>query len=1693
MSAGTHHNNFHWRVTQEVATEESEALVGSPMLRLDTDLPLFNFFGQTHGLSIGFHADLDEALCPNPTIISSLRAIRGNDGFTSISHLRQLLKLDTSEQLLHSGEQRQGYKDAPRKVIIRIAAPVQHMSRSASANPYSLVAEQAELDSSWQRHLESMMEELFSEDDEQHARFCEQSALQDMRVDSVAASADAAASHVRSAALVAAKREVTGVVEEHGFRSMSSMSAQQYMPQLSMTTRGVYAQRDLHHGELLWPPIGGLMADLVDPDEAEAERLFAGVPNLDETLCDVLIDSGAAALHSFVWQDPEQHRRSHTGFGRRQLSLNMLPLSNAASAVNQAKHFDTLQSSDANVYPVRVVVGITRRQRSRTGRVQADDIILQVPMLFWFVWNPIKSGEEVLGEKMALLQETYGQDVETTISFADLKLRCDSYSAKLSSAAARVLALLWARAELGHVQELQLFQKREGIAVEKEERLLAQGSDVASMQRRQELLAERKRLRESGEQLAARRKQLESESQLLQQAAQRDLFVTLITLAERVTGSLQLIQTKEGVVAAAALHERARRGIWHMRHNLGKQFMQDTKPNPLYVTDTQQRQLWRSIDVRLVHGEQVTVKNSAVAAAEASRGSTVAQAEAVTDAERNSLQEQRLRLQQTKRYGLERLELDKRLRKMRELLARLTSAVISAGLGPFLQVPMQRLPVRSAHPRHLLLWGPQPPDVHYNAYAARRWWTVFALTVLGLTPLDLLWLRRHLIFEDDPARRWYGEVYVPGKRLPAAACPVGDAPGEPPAPGELFTRPNPEMHHQIARVQASAPPAGAPGTPAYIHALAETTPAWAAISDSVAPQLQLRESTFAKAAVSLPECLGPRPRAVAESLGAAGAPAQPHWLLRCAPVGRLPSAQQQQREMSANEKLMLSHDQEFHLPPIPGHMRMLTQGVLLRGCQRSPTLHRVVALSSPALFDVLASRASRPAQGNAEQDGDSDGSEDTILDEGVAEAATAAGGNSDDAAKHLDAANSKLALRTARKEIFVDGVQACNLLEHFHFADQVASEPVGPGDPAPSLQPGRFCASRDEPMLAALACLTTLRRDEQLKNPEQGVLQWQEYPAQCVQASRGRPAAVLRTVRPLDGDELYLLTGDSSQQSTLKVDAHHPSGFRQTGSLLTAAETDGVLDTCRAVLTPTPLEAACAAALVADEALLYELVQSKPQLQASSGLHAHMEHLQDCLEMNPADAAAYLLPCLPPHVAVDEVYQLPGDDDDSDDCDDFDVQDAVPLSVDSSMLHGVLPCAADVLECSVTHKWEGGAVQGSHEPGSASWRKWIALRDQRDFASAPLSVRVPALLAGVQPTYLRSGVRSWCYRKQQLMPKDVKRVAELFDGGERHEGVFVPRNAIELAKQHGRQLTPYFDPDAPVFSALRGLWTACDVFQAPPYAMEQDVVRRFTYSLSFLAGRPRPRHLLEPSKYQVDSTLSKRWAMTTVLQMSAIVFHASDWVGRIFKPVHGKALGRAVQAVELRRRQRAARRLAARKRAKEAMAAAAVQQAMDLTEDLQLPLPGSRKRPLGGSAAPSPEGSSVTGSPDAGHPAPSSSVFGRALGHSAAILDQSASLPPAHAGVGAPEANAGSAVPAGVFDASDSEDDEPRGLATQQQQAHHAVGAASVLRQAGAAVGHSGVQLHQRGQAPAVALPAYMIPTHQQEEEDAYLPPAHDM
>jgi len=1685
---------FHWRVTQEVATDESEALIGSPQLRLDTDLPLFNYFQQTKGMGIGFHPDLDEALCSNPTILTTLRSIRGDSGFTSISHLRQVLKLDSSQQLLHGGEQRQGYKDAPRKFIIRIAAPVQHMSAAGVATPYAVVGQQAELDSSWQRHLEVVMAELFSEDDEEHSEFCEQSISQDMHVDIVPASDDAGTSHVRTAAMMAAKREATAVVEEHGFRSMASMNAHKYMPQLSMATRGVYAQRDLHHGELLWPPVGGLMTDLHDPDEAEAESLFQGVPNLDETLCDVMIDSGAASLHAFVWQDPEQHRRSHVGFGSRQLALNMLPMCNSASAVNQAMHFDSLQASNANVYPVRVVVGVTRRQKSRTGRVQADDVLFQIPLLMWFVWNPIKLGEEVRGEKMALLQETYGQDVETTISFAELKLRCDAYKAKLASAAARVLALLWARAELSHVQELQLFQKREGLAVEKEEELLAQGSDVASLQRQQELIAARKRLRESGEKLSARRKELESESQLLQQAAQRDLFVTLITLAEHVTGSLQLIQTKEGVVSAAALHERARRGIWHMRHNLGKQFMQDTKPNPLYLTDTQQRQLWRSIDVRLVHGEQVTVKNSAVAAAEAGRGTTVAQTEAAADAERNSLKEQRMQLLQMKRYGLERMDMDKRLRRMRELLARLTSGALSAGLGPFLQVPLQRLPVHSPHPRHLLLWGPQPPDVHYNAFAARRWWTVFALTVLGLTPLDILWLRRHLIFEEDPARRWYDEVYIPGKCLPGAPCPQGEVPGEAPAPGELFNRPNPEIQHQVLKIRASAPPAGASGTPSYVHALAATTPAWAAVSDNVAPQLQLRDSMLAKATVSLPECLGPRPRAVAECLGAADAPPSPHWLLRCAPLGRVPSVQQQQREVDANDKLMLSHDQELHLPPIPGHMRMLTKGVVLRGCQRSPTLHRVVALSSPALFDVLASKAPQQPPGEADG-GESDGSQDTILESSSPDAMESVPGSPADVqAERLAAENSKLAMRTARKELFVDGVQACNLLEHFHFAEEIQNDPSQPIKSALELRPARFCASRDQPMLAALSCLTTLRRDTQVKNLAQGVLQWGDYPQQCIAAAGGRPAAALRTVRPLDDDELLLLTGSTTQEGGQQAPPHMPAYSRQTGSLLTSAETEDVLNKCRAVLTPTPLEAACAAALVADEALLYEIIQCKPQLQASVGLHAHMEHLQDCLETNPAEAAAYLLPCLPPQVAVDEVYQLPGDDDDSDDCDDFDVEVNKPAFLEAAALDGLLPTEHHVLDGNATHKWEGGAVQGPHEPGSAGWRRWIALRDQRDFSSAPLSVRVPALLAGVQPTYLRSGVRSWCYRQQQLMPQDIKRAAERFDGGERHEGVFVPRNAIELAKQHKRQMTPFYDPNAAVFSTLRGLWTACDMFQAPPYAMEQDVVRRFTYSLSFLAGRPRPRHLLEPSKYQVDSTLCKRWAMTTVQQLSAVVFHAGDWVGRIFKPAHSKTMARAVQRTELRRLQRVARRSAARQRAATATAAAAAQVALLSTESAELSLPVSRKRPAEQSVdsrETTTAGSSSSAQTIAAAQPRTPSPFGRAL--SEQYLSVGAAQAQSDAAVAAQHlSNAGQAsAPVSVFD-TDSDDDEPAATYTPTATGEHSQGAS--LGYDAHQGPSAGAAAHQRSAGAAtVPLPAYMVPTYDDDDEDAYLPPTHDM
>ncbi len=1695
-------DTHHWRVTQEVATDESEALVGSPLLRLDTDLPLFNSRHQGETLGLGFHTALDEALCPNPIILQTLRAVRGSDGYTSIAHLRQILKLDTAEQLLHGGEQRQGYKDASRKFLIRIAAPVQHMTKASRVTPYSLVSEQAQLDSAWQQHLEATMADMFSEDDEQFRQFCDNSLGQDICVNTVEAGGDNAASHVRTSALLAAKREVAGVVEEHGFRSMASMNAQKYMPQLSMATRGVYAKRTLHQGELLWPPIGGLMADMVQPDEAEAEDLFSGIPNIDETLCDVLIDSGAAALHALVWQDPEQHRRSHIGFGSRQLALNMIPVTNDASAVNQAKHFETLQSSNANVYPVRIVVGVTRRLRSRTARVQADDVIFQIPLLMWFVWNPIQPGEEVLGETLALLQETYGHDVETTISFADLRHRCNVYSSKLASAAARVLALLWARCELEHIRELQLYHEQEGLAVEEEEEQLVHGSDVASLQRKQELLEARKRLREQGTQLSKRRQQLESESRLLQQAAQRDLLVTEITLAERVVGSLLLIQAKDKVVGAAALHDSARRGIWHMRHNLGKQFMQDTKPNPLYLTDTQQRQLWRSIDVRLVHGEQVTVKNSAVAAAEASRGTTVAQAEAAADAERNDLLEQRLKQRQTKRYGLERVEMDKRLRQMREQLARLKSAVISAGLGPLLQVPMQTLPIKSPNPRHLLLWGPQPPDVHYNAFAARRLWTIFALTVLGLTPLDLLWLRRHLIFDDDPARRWYSDVYLPGKQLPGTDPPAGEPPGEPPQPGELLTRPTPEMHHQISRVQAAAPPTGAPGPPAYVHALAGTTPAWAAVSDNLAPQLQRRESVFGKATMSLPTCLGPRPRATASSVENAGSPSEPHWLLKCKPLGRLPSIQQQQREISASDKLMLSHDQEFHLPPLPGHVRMLTKGVLLRACQRSPTLHRTIALSSPACFEVLASAGPKvpPTEQNAD-DGDSDGSEDTILDghvddedeEGAAENASE---SAEVAAEKVRAANSKLALRTARREVFVDGVQACNLLEHFHFANPPEAAEQSAAPCATSFQ-----AARDEPMLSALCRLTVLRRDKQLKNAAQGELQWSEYPKSCVDAAGGRPAAALRTVRPLDSDELYLLTGNREAEAVRQTHSYHRFSSQSTGNLLSEAEKDEVVDSCRAVLTPTPIEAACAAAVAADEALLHELLATKPQLQASAGLHAHMEHLQDCLETDPASAASYLLPCLPPSLAVDEVYQLPCDDDDSDDCDDFEAEAEHVSTCDAASLQGVLPTIEHVLEGTITHKWEGGAVQDSHEPGSAAWRHWIALRDQRDFASAPLSVRLPALLASVQPTQLRDGAMSWCYRKQQLMPQDVKRTAELFDGGERHEGVHVPQSTIELSRAHGRSLTAFTNPDAPLFTSLRGLWSACHVLRPPPYAMEQDVVRRFTYSLSFLAGRPRPRHLLEPGKYQVDSTLTKRWAMATIQQLSAAVFHATDWLGRVFKPSHSKALAQAVARVELRSRLRSAKRRSAAAKA-QAKAAAARHDA----HEHELVLPLDRKRPAGDStlgdvqqgSAEELEGSAAASSQPprtaAEQNVQARHVFGaRPDQHPQSHGDVLPSMPAATA------AAASSAAPVSVFDTDDSEDDELSGQV-------HLQGRTVVRQQSSSssAPGHwspaaSAVPPPAAPNTPGAAaqapapLPAYMVPTYEDDDEDAYLPPDHDM
>jgi hypothetical protein len=1675
------HHTGHWRLTQEVATDDSEAIHGAPLLRLDTDLPLFNLHSQCETFSLGFHRDLDEAIAPTSTVAAVLQSVRADAPFTTVAHLRQILKLDTAQQLAHGGEQRSGYAQAQRKFMVRIAAPVQHMSQSGLlSSPYGLMAEQASLDSDWQRHIEAMSSQLFSEDDAEHKAFCAQSIEQDMYIGSISPNSEHSAAHVRLAALAAAKQEIASVVEEHGFRSMAAMNSHKYLPQLAMSARGTFAKRALQHGEVLWPPVGGLMTDVVHADEPEAETLFRGTPGLDETLCDVLIDSGAASLHALVWQDPEQHRRSMTGFGQRSLALNTLPLANCASAVSQATHFEGSQQCNANVYPVRVVVGITVRQRSRTSRVQPDDILLQVPLLFWFVWSPVAQGSELRGEKLTLLQETFGHDVETTIGFPELLRRQSVFQKKLASATARVLALLWARCELAHVRELQQFQEQEGLAVEQEEKDLVSMDHTAASRRHQQLLAARRRLKEQGHILKQRRVILEKETRDFQRATRRDQYVTLIALAERVVGSVQLFQLKDKIVSAAAVHENARRQIWHMRHNLGKQFMQDTKPNPLPLTGLQQRQMWRSIDVRLVHGEQVAVKNSAVAKAEELRTSTVAQAEAAADAERVDLAEARLRQQQTTRFGLERVEQDHRLRKMREQLARLTSAVVSSGLGPFLQTPMQHLPVLSPHPRHLLLWGPQPPDVHYHAFAARRWWTFFALTVLGLTPSDLLWLRRHLIFKSDPARRWYQEVHLPSKALPTRlAAPSATAPGAPPPPGELFTRPNPEMQHQVARLQAAAPGPGIAGPPSYVHALAATTPAWAVISDGVSSQLKLREHIFCKAAHPIPAFLGARPRAATDASTPEGSTrdgvATPHWLLRCKPLGPLPSRTQQQREMHANDKLMMSHDQELNLPPIPGHVRTMTKGVLLRGCQRSPTLHRVVALSAPALFEVVGTAAAPTADAS---DAESVDSQDTILDEGSealsrdSDEAAAGGecGESIDAAVKLRAENRSLALRTAHREVLVDGVQSCNLLEHFYFAGSQGANADEHLFPAAS----DFCASRDEPMLVALARLTTTRRDEQLKCPSQGVLQWKDYPARCVGACDDRPAAPLRTVRDLNADEHILLTGIAKPGAAAARSAIINSSAGGHTGVLQRRETDAILACSRSVLTPTPLEAACAAALVADEALLRELLACKPQLCPATGTHPLMEHLQDVLEAEPGKAAAYLLPCLPPQLAVDEVYELPCDDDDSDACDDF----PVALHVPSAAAERVCPSIEHVLEGTVTHKWGDLPVQCSEVVGSPAWQHWVAMRDQRDFASAPLSVRLPALLAGAQSVHLRDSIMSWCFRQQQLFPADVKRTAERFDGGEHRESVFVPRSDILLARRSGRAVTAFHDSSAAVFSSLRGLWSACSAFRPPPYAMEQDVVRRFSYTLSFLAGRARPRHLLEPSRYQVDNDLTKRWALATVQQLSAVSFHATDWVGRIFKPVYNAKLGKAVQEAEGRRQVRVQQRSA--RAASITAAASSVGTAELNVSDVCAATGGAQSVEL---ALPTSAGTKRTATERGRAP---SSPFGRSwlrASESAAATanthPQSAAMP-----LPAPALHQSHVTTVSVFDSDDSDDSGLAAQRAQRQQLPPTPPATVTAAMHPAAVSRP---------ASSATLPAYLLPQYEEVADDAYLPPDHDM
>ena len=1197
----------------------------------------------------------------------------------------------------------------------------------------------------------------------------------------------------------------------------------------SISVRASKACSRVEAGSVLWPPMAGLL-------HAAAEHVdsLAAVDPQAGSLLPALLATDYPLLCEYSWMPCPSSSSS-------QVVLNGLTFSNGLSGVSQCEFVGPAPGTvrtTSNVHMAQVLVTVSGR-KSSGGRPRRTAVYLQVPLLVFFASRDLLPGDVL----QAHLFESEKSIVDSSAEYRQHLI--DGFNV--------VQEPLWMQQELAVVSNLAeaLSHRRRSETVG----ALTQQLEWLKAQTQTKLDAARARQSEAMAcQAASQRLQAQQQRWRAKQAATQQAFEQVqrtlrLAPARKMLGYISQGHQSLGPTVSAAAHEQVRARLFHARHCLGRQFMLDVKPNPLEISEAAQDNLFRSVDFSLTDGEEVHITNRELDAALRLRTATVDKAAAASDVYRSqarSLQAAELFAQVVSPSVSKE---SKRLRALQVQLNSVRKRAQKSALAPLLEVGGSALPLPTPDPSFLMVWGPQPLEFHVEIACTRRMWTVFALTVLGLTPGDLLWLRRHLMFREDPARRWYREVHLP-------------------------------------RMQESGRDSS--GGQQFVRDLLCSTPAWAAVSDRMAPAHRTRWEHVSQC--GLDPALRPKgmstPLPCDESAGAQEA-CQSHAASSHTPVGSvnrllrhwkptigIPSAQQQQAAEDTYAGKFVAHDLVFDLPPLPGYIRTITPGLLLRACQRSPSLRRLVSSSKPAAFHLSGwedmDSMLRHFRGEGMGSEDEADAETVLSEAGAAEEAVP---HHIGAAKPLEEAPQSTwhphsdSIRTLLREVFVDGVAAAGLS-------------------AASVEPLPLA---DEVMLQSLQCCVAVREDGHLEPESPLHLQWDHYPQAALQASRGKAAVPLRTVRRLGSSSLafqHLSQPRRQGPSDRAQSVTKESGFNRSTSTAFQARSSGgylgqpsgyaaafsahqsspenVLRDARALVVPTPFEAACAAAIVADEGFLRELAHHRCNGVVLREDSREGGEAQGTATGTYTDAASS---GSAPYHMQHEDWQSVGEGE-SDEDPDFD--DTLPAALPGD------PTLADTIHGCRAHKWFATANVPSGPAGDRNMERMRRLVTQRDFASAPMSVRIVAVLAGVGLDALRQGVMAWSFRHQLCFPKLLKHVHDKFDGGRLRESVYVdPDTRAAVDGLLGQQLA-YRCEAQPVFGVLRACWAVCQQIRSSRTLFQEDHTTRFNSLLRLLSGDC-SQHERASFSQSFRPKEGQLWASALLSHSASLLASAARW------------------------------------------------------------------------------------------------------------------------------------------------------------------------------------------------------------------------